>query len=292
MFFFGWCELLKSEVGGTCRGKYTRSTRLFLEGEATKQSLKARVCAQAVKIRVDFKEDDGVGAILVGLLEPIHGLLIFMQARVHNGYVKRRDILLFRLLQQLAEKLVRLRLVASNAKGVTKRSEHWRAVMRNGGRLLKFYNGRWIQALLFIRLSEDHAGERKIGVHLEGIAELADRLVVLTRHIQTPAQAKIHADGERIKVARAIHLRETLGSATHGHEIERITLVGRGIAGVEFDGTLKPVACGCPVPVIVELNGGQRRLGLGERFIQFQRFASGDSGLGGYFLGGPASDDS
>src|SRR5712692_1861942 len=143
-----------------------------------------------------------------------------MQTRVHNGYVKRRDILLFRLLQQLAEKLVRLRLVAGNAIGVAERSEHWRAVVRNGGGLMKFRDSLGIHALLFIGLSEDHAGERKIGVHLEGIAELADRLVVLTRHIQTPAQAKIHADGERIKVARAIHLRETLGSATHGHEIE------------------------------------------------------------------------
>src|SRR5713226_6618356 len=189
-----------------------------------------------------------------------------MQARVHNGYVKRRDILLFRLLQQLAEKLVRLRLVASNAKGVTKRSEHWRAVMRNGGRLLKFYNGLLIQALLFIGLSKDHAGERKVGVHLKSIAELADRLVVLARHIQAPAQAKIHADRERIKVARTIHLGEALAGTTHGHEIERITLVGRGVARVEFNGTLKAVACGCPVPVIIKLNGGQRRLGLGERF--------------------------
>ena len=70
-------------------------TRLIRESEAAEQSLKARIRAQAVKIGVDFDEDDGVRTIFVGLLNPTECPILVIEAYIDECYPQRGDILSF-----------------------------------------------------------------------------------------------------------------------------------------------------------------------------------------------------
>jgi hypothetical protein len=59
-------------------------TDLVLESEPMQQRLETRSRTQSVQLWIDLGEDDGIGTILVGLLEPIDRLIIFRQARIDD----------------------------------------------------------------------------------------------------------------------------------------------------------------------------------------------------------------
>ena len=122
---------------------------------------------------------------------------------------------------------------------------------------MQLRDGLRIRTFLLIRLAENQMRESKVRVEIKGISQLLDGRIVPASHVQAPAQTKIHADGERIEFASVVDFRDALLRAAHGHEIQRIALIGGGVAGVEFDGALEAGAGGDPVPIVVEAHGGQ-----------------------------------
>src|SRR5579859_5338240 len=105
--------------------------------------------------------------------------------------------------------------------------------------------------------------EFKIRIHLDGVAQLFDRLIILASHIEPPTQAEIRADGEWILISCPVDLVETVTGPTHGDQVKRVSLVGGSVAGIEFDGALESARRACPVPVVVKSDGGQRSLRFG-----------------------------
>src|ERR1700682_5745045 len=98
--------------------------------------------------------------------------------------------------------------------------------------------------------------EREVRVHLQGIAQLFGRLVVLVGHVQPPPEAETDAERKWVKLAREVDLFDALFSAPHRYEIERIPLVSRGVTGIQLDGPLKSASGGRPIPIVVEAYAG------------------------------------
>ncbi len=109
--------------------------------------------------------------------------------------------------------------------------------------------------------------KNKARIHIDGVSQLFDGLVIFAGHIEAPAQTEIRADGEGIQVVCAIHLRDTLAGAPHAHQVKRISLISGGVAGVQFHRTPESAGGGVPIPIIVEAHGGKRSVGFGKRVI-------------------------
>jgi hypothetical protein len=67
------------------------------------QFMKPRMGTQAVQLRVNFQKNNCVGVVAVRFFEPVHGFVIFAEARIDNGHIKRGNLLLLRLQHQLVQ---------------------------------------------------------------------------------------------------------------------------------------------------------------------------------------------
>src|ERR1700674_746014 len=135
------------------------------------ERLEARRGTQSVQLRINLGEDNGIGTIYVGFLEPINRLIIFSQSHIDDRDIKWGNILLLGLLHQLSQNFLSLGPVARSAIGMPESSEHLRTVVRDADGLLKFCEGFWISVLLLVRLAENHARQGEVGVHLKGILQ-------------------------------------------------------------------------------------------------------------------------
>ena len=117
---------------------------LLLESQPAQERLETRIGAQRIQLWINLGEDNGIGTILVGLLEPIEGFIIFSQPRIDDRHVKCRNILFLCLRHQFSQNLLGFGPVSRSAKDMPQSSEHLRTVVRDGDGLLKLREGLWI----------------------------------------------------------------------------------------------------------------------------------------------------
>src|SRR6202008_5138627 len=94
-------------------------------------------------------------------------------------------------------------------------------------------------SLLLVGLAENQVRKFVGGIHFERVTKLLDGTLVLPSHVQTPTQAEVNADRKRIQFARLVDLLEAVLKTPHRLQVERIPLVGSGVAGIQLNGTLK-----------------------------------------------------
>jgi hypothetical protein len=120
---------------------------------------------------------------------------------------------------------------------------------------------------------------------------LLNRAIILTRHIETPFQADVDADRERIELARFVDLSKTIFRPSDCHEVQRESLIGGGVARVLLNRAGEAFGGAGPIPIIVELHRSQRGLRFGQSGIDVERAQRRSFGLRCCLLGKHRSED-
>ena len=85
------------------------------QAEASQQRFEPRVRAKPVEARVGVDPDDPCGALLVGLLKPLEGLLFVLDAGIDVGEVEGGDIAQLTEFCHLSKHLLSFRAVPGGA---------------------------------------------------------------------------------------------------------------------------------------------------------------------------------
>src|ERR1700686_2814544 len=107
-------------------------------------------------------------------------------------------------------------------------------------------------------------------IHFQSIAKLFDGSVVLPRHVEPPSYAEVDADGEWIEFAGFVDLRDAVSRAIHRNQIKRVSLVGGRITWIVVNGFGESRGGAIPIPIVVKLDGGERRFGFRECGIDLE----------------------
>ena len=114
-------------------------------------------------------------------------------------------------------------------------------------------------------------GPREVGVELERLADVLERLVVTALRPPEVSEPAGPDGGQRVHRLSLPHLGQGLRLVPEEVEVPRVVGVSRSRVRVELQGALEGPLRTRPVPVVVELDLGQRGMSFRQRVIQLQR---------------------
>src|SRR5215831_17136204 len=97
----------------------------------------------------------------------------------------------------------------------------------------------------------------EVWIHLQRLHLLCDSLVPSPYHVKLPSHVMAEFRGNRIKIHRALHFCQGFVRPPKNQEIVRMPPVGRGIGGIQREGSLKMLSGLRPVPIVYEFDHAQ-----------------------------------